>query len=98
MKGTILAALLLAGLVQNAASLLAQTTTAKSTSTSKKKKATIKKKKAPYYKPAPPVDPTEGDNVDGEDLEIRRAAVDALGTMKGSAIVPMLAVVVAFPE
>jgi cell division protein FtsI/penicillin-binding protein 2 len=87
MKGTILAALLLVGLVQNAASLLAQTATAKSISTIKKKKVPIKKKKAPYYKPAPPVDPTEGDNVDGEDLEIRRAAVDALGTMKGSVIV-----------
>ena len=28
-----------------------------------------------------------GDNVDGEDLEIRRAAVDALGTMNGSVVV-----------
>jgi len=33
------------------------------------------------------VDPTEGDNIDGEDLEIRRAAVDALGTMNGSVVV-----------
>jgi cell division protein FtsI/penicillin-binding protein 2 len=88
MKGTILAALLLAGLVQNAASLLAQTKTANSAPATKtKKKAPAKKKKAPHYKPAPPVDPTEGDNVDGEDLEIRRAAVEALGTMKGSVVV-----------
>lgn len=88
MKGTILAALLLAGLVQNAASLLAQTKTAQSAPSAKKKKAPAKKKKAaPHYKPAPPVDPTEGDNVDGEDLEIRRAAVEALGTMKGSVVV-----------
>ncbi len=36
---------------------------------------------------APPVDPTEGDNVDGDDLVIRRAAVAALGTMNGSVVV-----------
>jgi penicillin-binding protein 2 len=35
----------------------------------------------------PPVDPTEGDNVDGEDLVIRRAAVAALGPVKGSVVV-----------
>jgi len=85
MKGTILAALLLAGLVQNAASLLAQT--AQSAPSAKKKKKSPAKKKAPRYKPAPPVDPTEGDNVDGDDLEIRRAAVEALGTMKGAVVV-----------
>jgi cell division protein FtsI/penicillin-binding protein 2 len=84
MKGSILAALLLAGLAQNAASLLAQTKTARSAPA--KKKAT-KKKKVPHYKPAPPVDPTEGDNVDGEDLAIRRAAVEALGSMNGSVVV-----------
>jgi len=84
MKGSILAALLLAGLVQNAASLVAQTRTA---SAAKKKAPAKKKKAAPHYKPAPPVDPTEGDNVDGEDLAIRRAAVDALGTMNGAVVV-----------
>jgi cell division protein FtsI/penicillin-binding protein 2 len=84
MKGTILAALLLAGLVQNAASLLAQTKTAK---TAPAKKKTVVRKRAPHYKPAPPVDPTVGDNVDGEDLEIRRAAVDAIGTMNGAVVV-----------
>jgi len=35
----------------------------------------------------PPVDPTEGDNVDGEDLTVRRAAVAALGTTRGSVVV-----------
>ncbi|HEX3745738.1 MAG TPA: penicillin-binding transpeptidase domain-containing protein [Bryobacteraceae bacterium] len=35
----------------------------------------------------PPVDPTEGDNVDGEDLEVRRAAVAALGDIRGSVVV-----------
>jgi cell division protein FtsI/penicillin-binding protein 2 len=88
MKGTILAALLLAGLAQNAASLLAQTKRATSApSAKKKKKAPPKKKKAPHYKPAPPVDPTEGDNVDGDNLDVRRAAVEALGTMNGAVVV-----------
>jgi len=36
---------------------------------------------------APEVDPTLGDNVDGDDLVIRRAAVDALGTQNGSVVV-----------
>jgi penicillin-binding protein 2 len=35
----------------------------------------------------PPVDPTDGDNVDGDDLVIRRAAVAALGPVKGSVVV-----------
>jgi penicillin-binding protein 2 len=35
----------------------------------------------------PPVDPTEGDNLDGEDLMVRRAAVNALGLVKGSVVV-----------
>jgi len=35
----------------------------------------------------PRVDPTVGDNVDGDDLTIRRAAVDALGTQAGSIVV-----------
>jgi len=43
-------------------------------------------KKTAVRKP-PPVDPTEGDNVDGEDLTVRRAAVAALGTMRGSVVV-----------
>src|ERR1035441_10538892 len=43
-------------------------------------------KKVTHFKPAPPVDPTEGDNVDGDDLTVRRAAVDALGTMNGAVV------------
>ena len=35
----------------------------------------------------PPVDPTEGDNIDGDDLTIRRAAVGALGPVKGTVVV-----------
>jgi membrane peptidoglycan carboxypeptidase len=43
-------------------------------------------KRTTHYKPAPPVDPTEGDNVDGDDLTVRRAAVEALGTMNGAVV------------
>jgi penicillin-binding protein 2 len=38
-------------------------------------------------KAPPPVDPTIGDNVDGEDLTVRRAAVAALGGHDGSVVV-----------
>src|SRR5579872_6679317 len=38
-------------------------------------------------KAGPRVDPTIGDNVDGEDLVIRRAAVNALGSVNGSVVV-----------
>jgi len=48
------------------------------------KKSAAKKK--PRYKPAPPVDPTLGDNVDGDDLTVRRAAAEALGTMNGAVV------------
>jgi len=37
--------------------------------------------------PAPLYNPTEGDNVDGDDLTIRRAAVTALGNQNGSVVV-----------
>src|SRR5258708_5841327 len=45
-------------------------------------KRTAVKRKAP-----PPVDPTVGDNIDGDDLTIRRAAVAALGGYAGSVVV-----------
>ena len=35
----------------------------------------------------PAYDPTEGDNVDGDDLTVRRAAVQALGNRNGSVVV-----------
>jgi penicillin-binding protein 2 len=47
--------------------------------TSVRKKAALKK--------LPLIDPTEGDNVDGDDLTIRRAAVSALGSQNGSVVV-----------
>jgi cell division protein FtsI/penicillin-binding protein 2 len=53
------------------------------------KKTTKKKKKSKRAsaKPAPAVDPTAGDNVDGDDLVVRRAAVEALGGYNGSVVV-----------
>ncbi len=62
---------------------------AKAGSGTKKVAAVSRKKKTPAkrYRPAPPVDPTIGDQLDGEDLAIRRAAVEALGTMNGSVVV-----------
>src|ERR1035437_7326597 len=49
--------------------------------------AAKKKQKLPYQAKVPGVDPTMGDNVDGDDLVIRRAAVAALGTFAGSVVV-----------
>jgi cell division protein FtsI/penicillin-binding protein 2 len=72
--------LVLLGLLQIAA--LAQTqrkTPAKSSKTGKKRPA--------VRKAMPMVDPTIGDNVDGDDLTIRRAAVAALGGYAGSVVV-----------
>src|SRR5947209_2551997 len=39
------------------------------------------------HRALPVVDPTLGDNLDGDDLTIRRAAVAGLGTMNGSVVV-----------
>src|SRR5215467_7207399 len=46
------------------------------------RKKTVAKRKLP-----PPVDPTLGDYIDGDDLTIRRAAVSALGGYAGSVVV-----------
>jgi penicillin-binding protein 2 len=69
--------LALVGLLQNAQS--AATPARKTTP----KKGAARRPLTPY----PKVDPTVGDNVDGDDLTIRRAAVDALGHMAGSIVV-----------
>ena len=52
-----------------------------------KRKTAVSRKKLPYKAKVPGVDPTQGDNVDGDDLTIRRAAVSALGTFAGSVVV-----------
>src|SRR5580693_1366539 len=49
-------------------------------------KKTALASRAPVRK-APLYDPTAGDNVDGEDLVVRRAAVAALGSQRGSVVV-----------
>ena len=49
-------------------------------------KSVRKPAKKRAYKAAPPVDPTEGDNVDGDDLTVRRAAAEALGTLNGAVV------------
>ena len=78
MKRCLLPVLLLVGLLQNA--VLAQTapkTTRKASSKSRRRRVL----KTPVF------DPTTGDDVDGEDLTVRRAAVDALGMENGSVVV-----------
>jgi penicillin-binding protein 2 len=78
MKKLFLALLLLAGLIYNAGSLDAQTATRPARKTAARPVA----RRLP-----PPVDPTTGDNVDGDDLTIRRATAEALGTIPGSVVV-----------
>ena len=76
MKMLFLIPLLLGGLLQSAG--LTATQTRKTTRTPARKRAA---------KRSPPVDPTDGDNVDGDDLTIRRAAVAGLGPQAGSVVV-----------
>jgi cell division protein FtsI/penicillin-binding protein 2 len=68
---------LLVGLIQNGG--FAATPTRSRSRNSRARKA-VKTK-------SPPVDPTAGDNVDGDDLTVRRAAVAALGYTNGSIVV-----------
>ena len=76
MKKLFLVPLLLVGLLQNAG--LTATQAKKTTRTPARKGAA---------KRPPVVDPTAGDNVDGDDLTIRRAAVAGLGPQSGSVVV-----------
>jgi penicillin-binding protein 2 len=77
MKRVIVIPLLLAG-------LLAGTAQAVTTARKGKRSTAVRRHRA---RPAPRIDPTIGDNVDGEDLVIRRAAVAALGSVNGSVVV-----------
>ena len=56
-------------------------------SSHRSRKTSRARKILPYKAKVPGVDPTVGDNVDGDDLIIRRAAVAALGTFAGSVVV-----------
>ena len=75
-------ALLLAGCIQIAGIFAAQ-----AASPSAKKPVRKTAHRTAARKLPPPVDPTNGDNVDGDDLTVRRAAVEALGTIPGSVVV-----------
>jgi len=77
MKRSLPLLLMLAGLLQFIPTSSAQL----------QKKATTAAKKKAVVRRYPPVDPTAGDNVDGDDLVIRRAAVEALGPQNGSVVV-----------
>ncbi len=81
MKRFLLPLLVLAGLLQNVRLADAQ-------ASSKNAKKTTPAVRRTVRRIAPPaVDPTLGDNVDGEDLAVRRAAVEALGMQPGSVVV-----------
>ena len=84
MKGFVLFPLLLVGLLQNAAPASAQV---KKSSPSSATRKTAPGPRRTVRKALPAVDPTEGDNVDGDDLTVRRSAVAALGSMNGSVVV-----------
>lgn len=79
MKRFILPALFLAGLLQ----IVPQAPAASRRTTSAVRKRTTRKK----LPATPRFDPTVGDSIDGDDLTVRRAAVDALGMQNGSIVV-----------
>ncbi len=80
MKRFLLPLLVLAGMLQNVRLADAQA------SKTARKTAPVARRVVRRVAP-PTVDPTLGDNVDGEDLAVRRAAVDALGMQPGSMVV-----------
>jgi cell division protein FtsI/penicillin-binding protein 2 len=79
MKRLVLVPCLILGLLQNVETITAQQPV--------RKPAARRTRKPVARKLPPPVDPTNGDNVDGDDLTVRRAAADALGTIPGSVVV-----------
>jgi len=81
MKRFILIPLLGAAILASTASAATLNKKARRTSSSKN---AAKKRKG---RAAPRIDPTLGDNIDGEDLVIRQAAVKALGPVNGSVVV-----------
>jgi cell division protein FtsI/penicillin-binding protein 2 len=89
MKAIEIYALGFAALVFFAAGAAAQKSSPRSGSTPAARKTAKKTSKTvrKALPKAPAVDPTEGDNADGDDLVIRRAAVDALGTQAGTVVV-----------
>jgi len=86
MKGSLFLAPLLAALLGLAAGAAAQQSTV-APKTAKKPVKTAQNAKKKRLPRVAPVDPTLGDNPDGDDLVVRRAAVDALGNQAGSIVV-----------
>ncbi len=87
MKGITFSALFLAAIVFFTIGASAQSSSTSKTPSKTTKKAPAKtavRKRTPR---TPVADPTEGDNPDGDDLIIRRAAVSALGNQAGSVVV-----------
>jgi penicillin-binding protein 2 len=79
MKGLILLPLALAGLLQS--------TGAGAVPRKKVASTTASRKRRPVVRRPPAVDPTIGDNADGDDPAIRQAAIAALGSVNGSVVV-----------
>lgn len=77
MKALLVYSFVLAALVQNAFTAPVP---------AKRKSHPSRSRRTTHRKP-PAVDPTIGDNVDGEELTIRRAAVAALGSTNGAVVV-----------
>ena len=78
---------LVAGLLVNGHFAAGQPIRSSASGSGKATTTTRKKVVRKAVKNPPPVDPTDGDNVDGDDLTVRRAAVGALGTTNGSVLV-----------
>jgi penicillin-binding protein 2 len=87
MKRFLLPVLVLAGMLQSVHLADAQASRGVKRTTPVENSTTARKKALRRPAGPPKVDPTIGDNVDGEDLSIRRAAVDALGMQPGSLVV-----------
>jgi penicillin-binding protein 2 len=79
MKGFLILPLVLTGLFQCPSA----------TATPKRKavSSSAARKRRPMVRRPPAVDPTLGDNIDGDDPVIRQAAVEALGNVNGSVVV-----------
>lgn len=79
MKGWIIVPLVLAGILQSTGTSAVSRKKTAPASTSKSRRTVVRR--------PPMVDPTLGDNIDGDDPRIREAAVAALGNVNGSVVV-----------
>src|SRR5689334_22348656 len=79
MKGWIIVPLVLAGILQSTGTSAVSRKKTAPASTSRSRRTVVRR--------PPMVDPTLGDNIDGDDPRIREAAVAALGNVNGSVVV-----------